>query len=301
LDGLSPAQLSIDFRTGRPTAIHAGNSCSEQRAACSALNRERTRGLLEATQLAASGESFSAHAWHAAVAGRSSFWDVPLIPLGRLGIHHDEDGIPGSDFLRALTPGAEASPYYDDSWNVVYKLFDLRVNGSLGKKIELQRNAEGEFELILREAVLQDTLEKLAVLNEAGAHPTEIVGLSDTGDYLIIKQPLAQPRKDFEKDREAAIANVHGVTPPFTGLRRTVAVIWVDHRAWLVSDLHDRNIMRDQHGKPTIIDALTGPVPPLALKQLNWLREAVEDARALREGRPREPRKRFEDVEDDEL
>ena len=44
--------------------------------------------------------------------------------------------------------------------------------------------------------------------------------------------------------------------------------------------------MRDQDGSPTIIDALIGSVPPAALKELRWLREATEDAQALRENRP---------------
>jgi hypothetical protein len=302
LDGNPSAQLSIDFRTGRPTAIHSGNSCAAQRAACVAINRERTRGILEAAQFAPSGEPFPADVWDAAFARRASQqWDVPLIPLERLGIHHDEDDLRSSDLLIALTPGAEASPYFDREWNAVYKLFDLRVNGSLGKKIDLVADAEGLFDVILCDAVLQDTLEKLAVLNEAGAHPTEIVGLSDTGDYLIVKQPWANPRGDFEKDRDVAISAIRGITPAFTGLRRTVAVVWVAQRAWLVSDLHDRNIMRDEDGSPTIIDALIGPVPPEALRRLKWLRDAVEDARALREGKPLEKRRRFEDVDDDSL
>jgi hypothetical protein len=221
--------------------------------------------------------------------------------LERLGVHHDEDGLTSSDLFVALTPGAEASPYFDKDWHAVYKLFDLRTNGALGKKIELRPDAEGNFEVELCDAVLIDTLEKLSILNEAGALPTEIVGLSQSGDYLIAKQPLAYPRKDFETDRETAITAIKGITPPFTGLRRTVAVIWVDNRAWLVSDLHQRNIMRDSDRTPTIIDALIGPVPSAALERLTWLQHAVEDAQALREGRDLPKRKRFEDVDDDLL
>lgn len=59
--------------------------------------------------------------------------------------------------------------------------------------------------------------------------------------------------------------------------------------------------MRDQDGTPTIIDALIGPVPPAALKELRWLREATEDAQALRENRPAVERQRFEDADDDSL
>jgi hypothetical protein len=301
LNETASAQLSIDFRTGRPTAVHAGNSCALQRAACIPLNRDRTRGILEAIKLTPSRQSLSADEWLATVARQSELREVPLISLENFGIHHDADGIRSSTFLTALPSGAEASPYFDKDWGAVYKFFDLRLNGSLGKKIELIGNPEGEYDVVLSDATLQDTLEKLTILNAAGAHPTEIVGLSDTGDYLIAKQPWAYPHKGYLADRDTAIVAIHGITPPITNLRRTVAVTWVDDRAWLVSDLHQRNIMRDQTGAPTIIDALIGTVPDSALPKLRWLREAVEDAKALRENRPLEKRKRFEDVDDDEL
>ena len=239
LNDTHSAQLSIDFRTGRRTAIHADNSCAEQRSACVALNRVRARGILEATQLAASGESLSLDDRFAAIAGLSRDRDVPLIPLDHLGIHHDEDGLRSSSLLTALPSGAEAIPYFDKEWGVVYKLFDLRVDGSLGKRIELARTAEGDFDLIPCDATLKDTLEKLAVLNQAGAHPTEIVGLSDSGDYLIAKQPWAYPRRDFEADRKIAVSEIRGIIPEFTGagLRHTVVVMWLEDRAWLVGGL----------------------------------------------------------------
>lgn len=287
----------------RRTAIHTGNSCAEQRSACIALNRIRTRGILEATQLASSGEPLSLDDRFAAIAGLSRERDVPLIPLDLLVIDHDEDGLRSSSLLTELPSGAEAIPYFDKEWGVVYKLFDLRVDGSLGKRIELVRTVEGDFDLIPCDATLKGTLEKLAVLNEAGAHPTEIVGLSDSGDYLIAKQPWAYPRGDFEEDRQIAVSQIRGIIPEFTGrgLRHTVVVMWLEERAWLGGNLHERNIMRDQDGTPTIIDALIGRVPSAAMKELRWLRGATEDAQAIRENRPPVKRQRFEDVDDDSL
>ena len=61
------------------------------------------------------------------------------------------------------------------------------------------------------------------------------------------------------------------------------------------------NIMRDAEDRPTIIDALTGAIPPLAYDQLRQVREAVQDARDLREGRPPQIRLKFEDVDDQDL
>lgn len=197
-----------------------------------------------------------------------------------------------SDFLVPLTSGAEASPYHDKDWNVVYKLFDLRNDGSLGKMIRLEEMETDRFEVQLLPATLRDTLEKLTVLNDAGGHPTEIVGLSPDGHYLIAKQPFAFPYKDYQEDRAAATDALCGIVPPFTNMQRQVAVIWLNDQGWLVSDLHVRNIMRDRDGNPTIIDALIGPVLSSARRKLAWLNHALEDAEALRHGH--QPRKRLQ-------
>lgn len=103
-------------------------------------------------------------------------------------------------------------------------------------------------------------------------------------------------------DRVIATRDLGGIVPLFTNLQRQVAVISLHSRAWLVSDLHHRNIMRDREGNPTIIDALIGNVPASALRKLAWLRNAVEDAEAVREGR--EPKRRIqfgEESDDDSL
>jgi len=302
LDERISAQYHFDFRTGQQSAIGKRGNTGEQRAACAALNRIRTRGILEATQLAPPGESLSIDVWTAALARRTREWELPLVSLPKLGILHDEDGLQMSvSGLIPLPSGAEASPYHDPESDAVYKLFDLRPNGSLGKKISLELNNEGEFEVVLKDAVLRDTLEKLQILNEAGAHPTEIVGLSDNGDYLIAKQPLALPMTDYQDDKRAGIAAVRGILPEGTRLRRQVVVVWLYEQGWLIDDLHERNIMRSAENEPTIIDALVGSVTPLAFRKLSWLRNACEDARWLREGKPLPIRQGFEDVEDDLL
>ena len=93
LDGNTPTQLHIDFRTRRPTGIDFFRRTADQRAACTAINRERTRAIVEADQFASSGEPVSADVWETLVARGVRERDVPLIPLDCLGIHHDEDGM----------------------------------------------------------------------------------------------------------------------------------------------------------------------------------------------------------------
>ncbi len=59
--------LSFDFRTGRATAICGTETGRAQQAACATLNAIRTRGILEATQNHASGESLPLNVWTASI------------------------------------------------------------------------------------------------------------------------------------------------------------------------------------------------------------------------------------------
>lgn len=211
----------------------------------------------------------------------------------------DEDNLV-SKFLRPLIPGAEAKPFADDARGVVYKFFDLHDSGGLGKKIVIEFGSNFETDLRIIDANLFETLEKLAVLHEAGAHPTEIVGLADTGDYLIVKQPLAQPYgPSLDEDRQVACDVMKALT--VNGLRGNVRVFWVDGKAWLLGDLHQGNIMRDADGQPTVIDALIGCIPTAAQNAMAQLHKAVVEAREMRQGTRTVPSDLFDGVNDDDL
>lgn len=214
--------------------------------------------------------------------------------------------------LFALKPGAEAEPYWHRESGMVYKLFNLREGGALGKKISFEPGANGEYELHQGDAMLVDTLEKIQVLHDMGAHPTEIIGLSDMGDFFIVKQPYAatqlynsdgRPQGEvyriYEEDRAQAIAAICGEVCNGPGLREPVVVSWLNGHAWLIADLHNRNIMRDQNGAPTIIDALTGPVTPAAYVKLHWLQAQVADAKAWRNSGKRTLRKKWHEDYDE--
>jgi hypothetical protein len=217
-------------------------------------------------------------------------------------LSHDEDGFVQSRFLEPLTSGAEAEPYLDRAHGVVYKLFNLKINGALGRKLSLEREEdEGEFQVELKDADLRHTLTKLSILNQAGAHATEIVGLADTGDYLIAKQPLASPSVNYEEDLRIAIQAIRGIVPRQGGFRQGVTIVWVEGRPWLVGDLHDRNIMRDSLNRPCVIDALVGPITPAAMQRISWLRAAIYDARVFRETGRKPVYDLLDEIEDAEL
>lgn len=217
-----------------------------------------------------------------------------------------------SSFLVPLKTGAEACPFADLATGVVYKLFPLHINGGLGKTFEIIADAEQTGIIMdVRDAVLSETIEKLMVMHDAGAHPTELVGLDDQGDYLIAKQPLAEAYGDLDNLRDITLAQIDSVRPQAVermlavpcraGFKRPVWVMWCDDRAWAMSDLHPGNIMQDANGMPCIIDALLAPLPPKLISANRLLSEAVADARIWRETGELPKRKAFEDVHDADL
>ena len=312
MDELPIGQLEIDFVTGLPTALSGPVVSPEERATCSALNRERARGILEAVKFAPSGQSFPVDVWNATFTRRAREWSLPLISLAKLGFVREEEGLVCPPSLFALKPGAEAQPYWHRGSGMVYKLFNLRAGGALGKKISFEPGDHGEYELRHSDAMLVDTLEKIQVLHDMGAHPTEIIGLSDMGDFFIVKQPYAatqiynsdqRPQGEiyqlYEQDRAQSIAAICGEICNGPGLREAVVVSWLNGHAWLVADLHNRNIMRDQNDAPTIIDALIGPVTPAAYLKLRWLQDQVADAKAWRSSGKRSVRKKWHEDYDE--
>lgn len=204
-----------------------------------------------------------------------------MIPLSRLGFYFDELNTLSSKELARLNEGKEASAWLDEERRCVYKLFDLRANGALGQKLEFYREDDFHFKLQQVDATLLDTLQKLRLLHEAGACPTEIVGLSDTGDFLIAKQPFCRMYKDFIKDSLEAVQMMSAVRPTFP-MGMPVYVFWAEGEGWIVGDLHPGNIRINSQGVPVVIDALIGSIPPVVLKSVPQLEVAVKQAHELR-------------------
>jgi hypothetical protein len=301
LNESSPSQLYLDLRTGQPTGIVPGADPAEQRAACTALNRRRTRGILEVTKQSPPGEQVSIDVWTTAVGRGAEEWEVPLIALSNFGIEHDEDGFREAEKLYPMLSGAEACPYYDEEERVVYKLFDLRTNGSLGKKLCFLTDEAGDYYVETGDAVLKDTIEKLAILNAVGGHPTEIMGLSDDGHYLIAKQPLAFPyeKGTFAEAQELALEALKCARPPGCRLRANgLGVVWCNDQPWIAGDFHERNVMMDYFDNPTIIDALLGSIPPRALIRDPWLQMAANQAKEWHNTGYKPIQKNFDDVPD---
>ncbi|MBL9156295.1 MAG: hypothetical protein JNJ70_02400 [Verrucomicrobiales bacterium] len=291
-------QLHIDFRTGKPTVIIGPDVNDGIRAACHATNLGRKSGIEAAFRSAPPRRTVSIDVWTDRFTDGLTAQKIPLIDLESFGFRH-EDGFLTTSFLCPLPSGAEASPFLDTENGVVYKLFDLRPGGAMGKKLRFQTRSQG-FEIESTDARWSDMVDKFIVLNRGGGHPTELAGISADGGYLIAKQPQAFPFEDFRSDLAAAEAAMCGIVPIGGGLRQHLFVTEIDGIPWLVGDLHERNIMRDMNGQPTIIDALVGEVSLTARRELDWLDAACGEARVFRETGTRPPRW-DEAVDDGEL
>ncbi|MDQ8192214.1 hypothetical protein [Roseibacillus persicicus] len=291
----------FDPRTGLPTAINGAEISPAQRAACSSFNRQRARGIIQVREAAQRREQIPADVWRQSFTGRLNDWEVPIVSLEDLGIRV-EDGSFESDSMFKLRAGAEASPFLDEENGVVYKLFDLRANGSLGKKLKLQRLPdELRYNLVNDDADVIHTVQKLSALHEAGGLPTEIVGYADSGDILIVKQPQAQAHHHFRDDLRTASDSLHAIFPGRANFGRSCGIFFALGDPWLVADLHEGNIMRDSESNPVVIDALIGEIPPNLRKQLPWLEEACNDAQEFRETGIKPTRDLFDGVSDDDL
>lgn len=77
-------------------------------------------------------------------------------------------------------------------------------------------------------------------------------------------------------------------------------MIYVDGNYWLVGDLHEKNVMLDVDGNPTIIDALIGLVTK-SYQRHSWLLSNCDAAREFRETGQMPDRNPYKDINDDEL
>ena len=223
-----------------------------------------------------------------------------MVPLEKLGLSIDGDGYVETEFMIRLTSGAEAAPFLDAENGVVYKLFDLREGGRLGKKLTLDHGPEG-YDLINDDAEIFHTVQKLSVLNDAGGLPTEIVGINTTSEFLIVKQPQARPFKDFVEDQRQACQKLHVIFPGRSNLKRTVGVVHGLDQSWLIADIHRGNVMRDDADEPVVIDALLGGISPKARRTLPWLEEACNDAYEFLLTNEFPKRDLFDGIHDDDL
>lgn len=201
--------------------------------------------------------------------------------------------------------GREAAVFNDPDHLVMYKLFDLKIDGfytgSMGLRLKMQGRPPDEIEVVEEPATVEDMLEKICALHDSGACPTEIVGLSSEGSYLIAKQPRCLPLEDFFADRKTAALNMHAVAPKCSVSGRELWIFYSGGKSWMLSDLHKKNVMRLPDGTPTIIDALIGELPNYYRFQHPKLQDAAARAEKLAKGEAVDDENPFHNLRDEDL
>lgn len=143
----------------------------------------------------------------------------------------------------------------------------------MGLKFAATRHSE-KWEVDTRSGNLFDMIDKVIALDGAGALPTEIIGMLETGDHLVVKQPCATDSRPAAYAGRAAAAMKAWPVPAKTGLGDLRLFAW-GQRHWFLTDLHPGNVFTWQ-GKPTVIDALIGEVPPALLDDFPELIAAAQ-------------------------
>jgi hypothetical protein len=221
-----------------------------------------------------------------------------LITPAAFGFHFSDHGTVSSDLLKGIAAGQEAVAFLHGTTGNVYKIYNVRsstmggmgwggeasanlfewgANAAVGAAAQASESPtlspaaasgyrmglklaatkhNGTWQVDTRSGNLFDMIEKVIALDGTGALPTEIIGMLDTGDHLIVKQPCAT-------DSRAAAAMKAWPVPAKTGLGDLRIFAW-GQRHWFLTDLHPGNVFTWQ-GKPTVIDALIGEVPPALL------------------------------------
>ena len=207
-----------------------------------------------------------------------------MIDLAVLGLAWTGEALVSVDGrLRPLPTGSEAVPFADDAAGVVYKLFPLLASGSVGVKPAPKNGPDG-WTVDSAPATLLETLEKISLLHDEGAIPSEIVGITTAGDVLV-KQPLFTELSREQKAnllplRAQAVAAMGGIqfaNGTFPDLR----AVQYEGRPYFMGDLHPGNIMLDAAGNPVVIDALISSVPDRMRYDVPEVTRAFRDAEAI--------------------
>ena len=187
---------------------------------------------------------------------------LPIVPLELFGFAADaEDPIgDGSPHLRRIGSGVEASAF-EAADGSIYKFFLPREEGRIGGSFSFLR---GEETALVAEASLgsyRDLFEKLLLILALDGMPTEVVGVTPEG-VVIAKQTLGERLPDGADTSGVLPAGLIPIPARFLRAHRDHPRLYFHgERAWLVADLHAKNLVRAVDGVLRAIDLLAAPMP----------------------------------------
>ena len=209
---------------------------------------------------------------------------VPVVELAKFGFTGtDPQQPPATGPLRYLGGQAEGSVYADPGQGVVYKfLHDFEGGPSRGAFPMLTPTDEGRLGYSLIPAPSDRHLQvRVAVQNGLGGTPTEIVGRTPQGHW-ILKQPLsADPElRGSSQTVNQAIDRMGLVQIPHGMIENAgpAHVAWFRDRPWFVTDTSADNFIGDTQDHPRAADLLLSPLPPEVLSRVRDLDRVVAQA-----------------------
>jgi valyl-tRNA synthetase len=268
-------------RTGLATYITGPHFDERAGPGLSAANRRRVGQALALYRELVGGGAISADgAGSHSGAAIAVKLGIPLLKLPELGLKLDAAGVwqPSGDDLTRLKAGSEAQPFLDKAAGSVFKIFAMLEDDGIGKKLRA-KCVDGRWYVDFEKASFVETLEKLNLLHEIGGLPTEIVGVTSQAAWIIAQPEAAHVSlDDYQAARAEAVANVGGIQVAGVRGLEDIRIVWHRDRAWMIGDLHAKNIMRDSTGKAVIMDALVAPVPK-AMLALPAVQNAICEAK----------------------
>ncbi|EIP98300.1 hypothetical protein OpiT1DRAFT_02755 [Opitutaceae bacterium TAV1] len=214
---------------------------------------------------------------------------LPVVPLEVFGFPEGTDDPvgDGSPRLRRIGSGVEASAFEAEDGSI-YKFFLPREEGRVGGSFVFGRGDEQAQEpALLAEACLGsygDLFEKLRLILALDGMPTEVVGVTPEG-VVITKQALGDRLPEGTDTSAMLPAALLPIPARFLRAHRDhPRLFFHGGRAWLVADLHAKNLVRAADGAWRVIDLLAAPWPmELAAREplmADWLARVQLDPAA---------------------
>ncbi|PAW69114.1 MAG: hypothetical protein B9S34_00290 [Opitutia bacterium Tous-C1TDCM] len=211
---------------------------------------------------------------------------LPLHRLEDFGFHADVEHPleePNAR-LNYLHSGVEASAFMAVADSSVYKFFLPRDGHFIGSEFGFRK---GEETVLYAEAVLggyRALFEKLLLVQALGGMATEVVAVTPEG-IVVAKQTLGEPLPQGADTSEFLPAGLIEIPSRFLRANRDhPRLFFIGERAWLVADLHARNLVRAADGQLHVIDLVAAPWPAdLAAKDSSmaaWLERVRHDPEA---------------------
>jgi hypothetical protein len=202
---------------------------------------------------------------------------LPLLTLEKFGFPTDADDPldEKNPRLRRIGTGMEVWAFADEDGSI-YKFFmprDVQLIGA-GFRYDLEEDSR-----VMATAVAgsyHELLAKLALLNQIGGMPTEIVGLTVEG-ILVVKQTRGIDT--------SSLLPAHFLECPSRILncdRKHPRLVLVGECPWLVADLHEKNFVYDAENKVCIIDLVAAPISAELINCLPLMKHWIQHAQAGR-------------------